>query len=161
MRSTLDRHNPRGFTLVEILIVVIILGILAAVVIPQFSNASQDARRSGVSSQLQTLRSQIEMYKLQHMDRLPELLTNWDQLTLRTDVNGGTSGTIAFGPYLQKIPKNPLNGHSTVTQSGTLDTRGIPANASSACGFVYDFSSGTGTGKLWATDSTGTAVYVE
>ncbi|MEM9111640.1 MAG: prepilin-type N-terminal cleavage/methylation domain-containing protein, partial [Planctomycetota bacterium] len=48
----------KGFTLVEILIVVVILGILAAIVIPQFTNASEAAKASSVLSQLQTLRSQ-------------------------------------------------------------------------------------------------------
>ena len=154
-------RNRKGFTLIEILIVVIILGILAAIVIPQFTNASQDARKNSLTSQLQTLRSQVELYKLQHLDQLPALLTDWSQLVNRTDQNGGTTGTLAFGPYLQQVPKNPLNGHSTVLQSGTLDSRGIPATATSACGFVYDFTSGTGTGKIWATDQNGLAIYVE
>ena len=69
------RNIKRGFTLVEILIVVIILGILAAIVIPQFTNASQDARRSSLASTVQTVRSQIELYKLQHGDQLPDLTT--------------------------------------------------------------------------------------
>src|SRR5438105_15431211 len=72
-----------GFTLVEILIVVIILGILAAIVIPQFTSASQDARKNSLASQLQTLRSQIELYKLQHLDNLPSALVggspDWSQ----------------------------------------------------------------------------------
>src|SRR6188768_4534591 len=69
-------YNARksGFTLVEILIVVIILGILAAIVIPQFTNASQDARKNSLTSQLQTIRSQVELYKLQHLDQLPPAL---------------------------------------------------------------------------------------
>ena len=52
-----------GFTLVEILIVVVILGILAAIVIPQFTDASTQAKESSLCADLQTLRSQIELYK--------------------------------------------------------------------------------------------------
>ncbi len=84
MHSKVVRYSSRkgGFTLVEILIVVIILGILAAIVIPQFTNASQDARKSSVSSLLQTIRSQIELYKIQHGDTLPNLATGpWTDLT--------------------------------------------------------------------------------
>jgi prepilin-type N-terminal cleavage/methylation domain-containing protein len=53
----------KGFTLVEILIVVIILGILAAIVIPQFTNASEQANSSQTLTDLQTLRSQISLYR--------------------------------------------------------------------------------------------------
>ena len=60
-----------GFTLVEILIVVIILGILAAIVIPQFTEASSDARESSLTSNLQTLRSQLGLFKIQHNDDYP------------------------------------------------------------------------------------------
>ena len=72
----------KGFTLVEILIVVVILGILAAIVIPQFTNASTAAKASSVLSQLQTLRSQIELYKNQHNNEYPTsdgtLAGTWD-----------------------------------------------------------------------------------
>lgn len=59
-------RRQRGFTLIEILIVVVILGILAAIVIPQFTNASQDAQVSAIKSQLQTVRSQIELYRVKN-----------------------------------------------------------------------------------------------
>src|SRR5438874_10358216 len=94
-RLDMTRNRKSGFTLVEILIVVIILGILAAIVIPQFTNASQDARKSNVVSQLQTLRAQIELYKLQHKDAIPKLITNaggmWTPFTQYTDINGVVS----------------------------------------------------------------------
>ena len=106
-----------GFTLVEILIVVIILGILAAIVIPQFTEASQDARESALTSDLQTLRSQIELYKIQHKDILPgDLDTAADfeaDMIGTTDIDGLNAGT-DFGPYLQKMPTNPFNNLDTV-----------------------------------------------
>ncbi len=152
--------NKRGFTLVEILIVVIILGILAAIVIPQFTNASTDARRNSTSSLLQTLRSQIELFKLQHGDVLPALVngttTDWTPLTGTSTYSGST-----FGPYMQQTPKNPLNGFS-----GVLNANGTAAPTGASTGFVYDLGTltngkYTGTGKLWATGSTSTTYFNE
>jgi general secretion pathway protein G len=139
--------NRRGFTLVEILIVVIILGILAAIVIPQFTNASEDARKSNMASQLQTLRSQIELYKLQHMDKLPDLVTNWNPLTTKTDNTGAASAAPdAFGPYMQSAPSNPINTLIVVTNGNTA----LAASATD-CGFIYDYNAGAGTGRIWGT----------
>src|SRR4051812_1858925 len=83
--------RSRGFTLIEILIVVIILGILAAIVIPQFSSASNDARKSNVQSTVQTLRSQVALYKLQHLDKLPDIVSSWDPMLKKTDAAGSTT----------------------------------------------------------------------
>ena len=142
------RSKKGGFTLVEILIVVIILGILAAIVIPQFTNASQDARKNSTTSLLQTIRSQIELYKLQHSDVLPTLTSNWNAL-----INTSTgSGGVTVGPYLQATPRNPLNGLSTVVQGASGGT------PSGAAGFFYDQS---GTGKIWAGGTTGATVFIE
>ena len=65
------KRREQGFTLVEILIVVVILGILAAIVIPQFTNASETARASSLNTQLQSIRSQLELYQLQHNGEYP------------------------------------------------------------------------------------------
>src|SRR5437762_13968021 len=95
--TSIRRTTRKGFTLVEILIVVIILGILAAIVIPQFTSASQDARKNSLSSQLQTLRSQLELYKLEHLDTFASILIGstpaLDQLPKKTDAPGGTTGS--------------------------------------------------------------------
>ncbi len=134
------RTTKKGFTLVEILIVVIILGILAAIVIPQFTNASQDARRSNMISQLQTLKSQVELYKLQHQDKGPAAGQFWTALTSKTDMNGNvTSATGAgvYGPYMQERSVNPLTNSSTVGEVGS--TPAIYSAAPAATnGWVYD-----------------------
>src|SRR5882757_9690951 len=60
-----------GFTLIEILIVVVILGILASIVIPQFSNAAHSARENTLKDDLRYLRTQIVVFKAQHGDAAP------------------------------------------------------------------------------------------
>ena len=109
-----------GFTLVEILIVVVILGILAAIVIPQFTEASTEAKTSSLCTDLQTMRSQIELYKIQHNDDLPGAGTASfvDALTDQTDI-AGAAGT-DYGPYLQKIPTNQFTDDDTVELDGVL-----------------------------------------
>ena len=107
-----------GFTLVEILIVVVILGILAAIVIPQFTDASTEAKYSSLASNLQMLRAQIELYKIQHNDNPPTLANFVAQMTGTTDVNGATTGT-DFGPYMRDIPVEPFTNSATVSASGT------------------------------------------
>jgi general secretion pathway protein G len=104
----------KGFTLVEILIVVVILGILAAIVIPQFTEASGEAKESRLMQDLQSVRAQIELYKLNHNGDLPgsNAGTTWVQaMTGYTDQYGAIDangpGTGVYGPYLQKVPTNP------------------------------------------------------
>jgi len=123
----MNRIARKGFTLVEILIVVIILGILAAIVIPQFTEASGEARVSNLMTNLQTIRSQLLLYKTQHLENLPASTAGQDgddflaQMTQYTDVDGAVSATpdsdFPYGPYLQTIPVNPVSGSNEVTVS--------------------------------------------
>ena len=134
-----------GFTLVEILIVVVILGILAAIVIPQFTDASTQARESSLCSDLQTMRSQIELYKVQHKDVMPALVgeTSADfetRMTTKTDIDGN-AGT-DYGPYLQKIATNPFNNFNTVRVDGA-------AAGANTDGWRFD----TTTGQVHADDT--------
>ena len=69
-RSTPD-GSLRGFTLIEILIVVVILGILAAIIIPQFASAQSAARATAMRSQLGTVRSQIAAWQVQNHGKVP------------------------------------------------------------------------------------------
>ncbi len=113
------RGLSHGFTLVEILIVVVILGILAAIVVPQFASASESARSSNLKGSLQVIRSQLELYESNHnaYPSLAQLSAAWNVLTSRTDINGvvgTTDGVHIYGPYIMKMPINPFEGSQTV-----------------------------------------------
>jgi prepilin-type N-terminal cleavage/methylation domain-containing protein len=118
-----------GFTLIEILIVVAILGILAAIVVPELSSASRQAREGVMKDDVRFMREQILRYRIQHDDIAPGYPagnpagapTSADfvaQMTLYTDFRGNTaaaySDTFRYGPYLTKIPDNPLTGVSGI-----------------------------------------------
>ncbi len=109
------KATKSGFTLVEILIVVVILGILAAIVIPQFTDASTEAKEARLASDLQMMRSQLELYKIQHDDQLPDTT---DTDLFATDM---TTQIGSYGPYMQKIPTNPFNSLDTVSFVTTID----------------------------------------
>ncbi len=129
-----------AFTLVEVLIVVIILGILAAVVIPQFSDATTDAKKSALTTNLQTIRGQLELYRLQHNSAYPTLANLTTAMTAKTNADGTTTGTPQLGPYLQSIPVNPYNNLATV---------GNATAATNTTGWRYDETNG----KFTANDS--------
>ena len=121
MNTRISMHR-KGFTLVEILIVVIILGILAAIVIPQFANASSDSRTTNVRTTLATVRNQIEVFKAQHNDTAPAMAGMWTLLTGQSDTSEANSAAPTgthFGPYLQSAPLNPLNNQTSVTTAAT------------------------------------------
>ncbi len=98
MRIQLRNRVRRAFTLIEILIVVVILGILAAIVIPQFTDASMEAQEASVHSMLQTIRSQVELYNVQNPT---------------TPFDGTTWTPLVAGDYLQDYPRNPLASNAT------------------------------------------------
>ena len=162
-------RRPGGFTLIELLIVVVILGILATIVIPQFSNASVNAKENTLKDELRYLRTQIVVYKAQHHD-VPPGYPNGDryatptgadfiaQLTRPTDEFGVTSATASpvfrFGPYLSAMPHNPLNNLQAVMIVD--DTDPIPAPTGVGYGWIYKPLTGEIVANSPGSDASGT-----
>jgi type II secretion system protein G len=139
------KTSPRrsAFTLIEVLIVVVIMAILAATIIPQFTDSTKDAKSSTVKFNLHTMRSQIELYRTQHIGINPS--PTLVELTVATDATGaqGTGTQYPYGPYIREVPQNPFTNSNKVTVI-TND----PAKASDVTsngGWLYN----TTTGGIW------------
>ena len=166
---TLRHPQRRAFTLIEILIVVVILGILAALVIPQFTSASQEARGSTLKECLQYLRTQITVYKAQHRDvppgypnsdptQTPDGATFVAQLTQYSTDTGSLSQTstaaFPYGKYLSSMPVNPFNSRSAVW----VVTGSMPApDQSQPYGWIYNPQTLDVMANVAGTDSQGVA----
>jgi general secretion pathway protein G len=132
----------RAFTLIEVLIVVVIMAVLAATIIPQFSSSTTDAKESSLGFNLHTIRSQIEMYKLHHNGKVPTFNDFAVQMTEKTDINGTQTGELLFGPYFQgDVPANPFNGSNALVKVATAGTEPNAVVAGGA-GWQYDETTG-------------------
>jgi len=124
-----------GFTLIEMLIVIIILGILATIIVPQISISTDDAKANALKTSLGNMRSAVELYYYHHNNLYPGKKKETDgadtgsdaeaaaafvaQLTKYSDADGVISNvkdaTHKYGPYLKDgPPMNPYNNKDTV-----------------------------------------------
>ena len=160
--------NSKGFTLVELLIVVIILAILAAIIVPQFSAATDDAKQSAYDTNVANVRAASDLYRQQHTaypgavaataaTTCPGTSANVTaalgdaafiaQLRNYTNSAGqactGTDTTFKYGPYLKDpLPSNPLGDPAastlTVVTTGTLGL----ASTGTTEGWIFDSKTG-------------------
>jgi general secretion pathway protein G len=133
-RTTHARPRP-AFTLVEILIVVVILGILAAVVTPQFASATSEATKTITFDQLQRVRRAMAVYYVTNSARYPDVTAG-----------NGTWGALVepASNYLKKPPINDYVGgpNADVIILGT----GADSSFRDTHGWIYD----PATGNVWA-----------
>ena len=142
--------RKKAFTLVELLIVISILGIMAAIVLPIFQGHFEKAKEAAAKDNLRILRTTIEAYAAQHngippgypngdTSAAPSALTFAYQLCGASKATGETAapGTAGYkyGPYLSDIPKNPFNDQWGLTMIANGDS--FPAAPTGNLGWYY------------------------
>lgn len=103
MKTLTSNSRSRAFTLIEIMVVVIIIGILAAAIVPQFVGTTHDAKVSACKAQIEVLKGALERFNL-HMDRYP---TTEEGLQVLVDPPAGDDAKKWHGPYIDKLRADP------------------------------------------------------
>lgn len=126
--------RARAFTLVEILIVVVILGILAAIVVPQFASATEESKKKTTLHELEKLRRAVGVYQVRNDNSLPAVIEG----------DGTWGPLIAAGEYLSGAPINPYVGGAN---DQVIIIRDTPDEAyQTAYAWIFDDT----TGDVWA-----------
>jgi type II secretory pathway pseudopilin PulG len=135
---------------------VVILGIMAAIAVPAANTYGRTARTASLVSTVRTLRSQIQAYRIQHGDDLPDLAAasaGGRHFQPLTDVTTYGSPPQNRGPYLTSIPTNALTNGSVVMNVVTMNANGMPDPVPGA-DFIYDYAGITGA--IWGTSDSAT-----
>ncbi len=104
-RRSLPRAIQRGFTLIEIMVVVVIMGILAALVVPKLMGRADDARITAAKQDISTLMSALKLYKLDNQ-RYPTTEQGLQALVAKP-TSGPAANGWKNGGYIDKLPKDP------------------------------------------------------
>jgi hypothetical protein len=90
-------------------------------VISNFGDTSGETKITAIKTTLQTVRAQLETYRLQHREKFPSLATWKDQMTQKTNENGTADINGRYGPYLLQMPVNPMDNSTVIknTQDGS------------------------------------------
>jgi general secretion pathway protein G len=104
-KSKLQMLKNKGFTLIEIMIVLVIMGILAALVVPKLMGRADDARISQAKLDIDTMVNALKLYKLDNM-RYPTTEQGLQALIKRPTTGPAANGWKSDG-YISKLPKDP------------------------------------------------------
>lgn len=162
----------KAFTIYELLVVILLLGILAAVVLPSFKGHAATGRESSVKESLNTMRTQIEFYKMDHEGTPPGYMNGYGvptsilpyQFTGTTNVTGAVSTSkvpstsYPYGPYIRKLPENPFNNLTNIAYvaEGTSFSDAVDGTSS---GWLYKKETGEFKINWTGTDSKGVNFY--
>ena len=131
-----------GFSLIELVIVVVIIGIIGAIAVPRMSSSAENAARSAVIADTNTLQRAVDLYEVEHEGVMLHVGVGtmkqfYFRLLKKTDLDGTINdSTGVYGPYINGIPTNRHNGLQTIR----IDDAAAGANTH---GWRYDSASGT------------------
>jgi len=105
MKNAFQRTEQRGFTLIEIMVVVVILGILAAVVVPRIMDNPGKARVAKAKQDIRQLESALELYKLDNFT-YPNTQQGLEALVVKPSGDPQPKN-YKQGGYIKSLPKDP------------------------------------------------------
>ena len=132
MQKVTLRNIKKGFTLVELLIVIIIIAVLAAIAIPKFSNSSQRSKESSLRANLKLVRNAIDLFRAD-TGAFPATMAGLTASTTSGLSAAAAACTIAAtdwrGPYLQAIPVDPVSGSAMTYGTAAADVGTVKSSA--------------------------------
>jgi general secretion pathway protein G len=119
-RSRIGRDRLRGragFTLLEIMVVIVILGLLAALVVPKLIGRTEEAKRTSARLQIKNLEQALQLFKLDN-GFYPETEQGIEALVRPPEI-GRIPKNYRKGGYLDRVPKDPWNTPYVYLSPGT------------------------------------------
>ena len=132
--------QARGFSMLELVIVIAILGIVAAIAVPRLSRGTDGAADAALKRDLATMRNALELFRAEHNGALPPAGDIMPAMLIYSDHTGKTfhsekNTTQYFGPYLREPPPLPVGRRKGNRELAAVDAVGV--------GWIYNASAGT------------------
>ena len=136
-----NRIRNRAFSLVELVIVLVIIGVIAAIAVPRLTRGATNASATALAADLAALRNAVELYRAEHEGAFPTVANFVNQMTQFSDTGGtnfaaaaDVANGIVYGPYLKGIPALPVGAEKGSTT--------VAAAAAAGVGWIYTDASG-------------------
>jgi general secretion pathway protein G len=133
--NAISERGKRGFTLVELLVVIVILAVLAAIVLPKFMDSGKRSKEAALKGDLKLLRNAVTLFQTD-TGAYPLTLADLAATSAPAkglDTNGAQQDIPAstwHGPYVQEIPNDPISSGSFSYTVSSPNVGKVKSNAS-------------------------------